>query len=427
MPKKPPKRKTPKYDNTPFDLTLKAMAHGGSALGTHEGRTVFVPYTIPGEQVRVRIVSEKKRTVHAEGITLLDASADRVFPLCPHFGPGRCRVCQWQHIDYAAQLMLKQDVLADQLGRLGGFSDSVVESALQPVIASPQQWGYNYHMTLERAPDGALGFPRGDRRGIEPMSECHVLHPDLLALYNSLELDFEGMRRLKLQRGTDGADMLVLMMDSEDAPEITADFATSVNILLPDNEPVNLIGDSHVRYNIDGHGFRVTAGSYFRSNVAQVDNLLKELLSALNLSGDEKVLDLYAGVGLFSAFIAPRAELVTMVESYPPAVTDAEDNLSDMDNVDVVEGSVEGVLAALDESYDAAVVDPSGKGLSRETIEGLLALDVPRIVYVSGDPALLARDGKALAKHGYQLQRAQPIDFAPQTYYITTVALFARD
>jgi 23S rRNA (uracil1939-C5)-methyltransferase len=409
-----------------FELQLTAMAHGGYALGRDDRRMVFVPYTLPGERVLARQTHEKGQVTFAAGVKLLEASADRVYPECPHFGPGRCWGCQWQHIAYEAQLLLKQDVLADQLGRLGGFHDRVIERALEPTIPSPEQWGYNYHMTLERTADERLGFLRVDGRGIEVMAECYVLHPTLLALYESLDLDFAGMRRLKLQLGSDGAHMLVLMMASEDAPEIAADFATSVNILLPDNEPVNLIGAAHSLYTVGGRDFRVTAGSSFRANVAQVDALVAQVLALLDLRGDEAVLDLYAGVGVFSAFMAARAGLVTMVESYPPAVTDAEANLAAFDNVDVVEGAVEAVLDVLEGEYQAAVVDPPPGGLSQETFNRLIALGIPRIVYVSSDPASLARDGKKLGKQGYHLLRAQPIDFAPQTYYIDTVTLFER-
>src|SRR5262249_39824777 len=165
------------------------MAHGGSALGRHDGRTVFVPYTIPGERVLARVTNEKGRVIFAEGVTLLAASADRVFPRCPHFGPGKCGRCHWQPIDYTAQLLLKQDVIADQLERIGGFTDVEV----RPVIPSPEQWGYNHHMTLLGDDSGKLGFPpappQNDSDQIFPIHECHILHPDLLALYLSLELD----------------------------------------------------------------------------------------------------------------------------------------------------------------------------------------------------------------------------------------------
>jgi 23S rRNA (uracil1939-C5)-methyltransferase len=404
-----------------FELELEAMAHGGSALGRHDKRTVFVPYTIPGERIRARLTQDKGRVAFGEGVTLLEASADRVFPVCPHFGPGKCWRCHWQHIDYPAQLLLKQDILADQLARIGGFEDADVRE----VIPSPEQWYYNYHMTMSVTEDGTPGFPTADDR-IIPIQECHILNPDLLALYHALDLDFKDMRQLRLQIGTDGEHMLVLTMKSEDAPELEIDLPTSVNILLPDGEPVNLIGEAVTRYSIGGRVFRATAGSSIRANASQMENLVSVVLDMLNLTGNEAVLDLYAGVGIYSAFVGQRARLVTLVESYPPAVTDADENLSDLDNVDVIEGTVEEVVPALDDEYQVAIIDPPNDGLSAEAIDLLGEGDLSRLVYVSSDPATLARDAKRLAAKGYRLGAVQPIDLAPQTYYIDAIALLER-
>ncbi len=410
-----------------IEIELNAMAHGGSALGRNNGRTVFVPYAIPGERVRARVRHEKGRTVFAEGVTLLDASADRVTPRCPHFGPHQCGRCHWQHIDYPAQLLLKQDVLADQLERIGGFEDADVRA----VIASPEQWGYNARMTMGVAEDGKLGFTReGQRpspRNIFPITECHILHPDLLALKDSLDLEtMMGLQELTFQMGSDGALMIVIRMADDEAPELLTDLPMSVNMLLDDNQPVSLIGETHSRYSVKGRTFRTTAGSFFRPNLSQMDTLVEIVLAALDLKTDQAVLDLYAGVGLFTAFLAQQARLVTMVESYPPATADAEENLADFDNVDVIEGAVEDVLEALEERYDATLLDPPGDGLSVETLDGLAALGIPRLVYVSSDPATLARDGKRLAAMGYRLTYVQPLDLAPQTYYIDSVARFEK-
>jgi 23S rRNA (uracil1939-C5)-methyltransferase len=218
--------------------------------------------------------------------------------------------------------------------------------------------------------------------------------------------------------------MLILTMADDHAPELHLDVPVSVNMLLSDNEPVSLIGESHSRYIVSGRSFRVTAGSFFRPNVAQIPNLVDVVVSALDLSGSESVLDLYGGAGLFSAFMAPRAGLVTMIESYPPAVTDAESNLDAFEHVDLIEGSVEDVLPGLEDTYDAAVLDPPTEGLSVEVIDTLAELQIPRLAYVSSDPATLARDAQRLSQKGYAMRGVQPIDLAPQTYYIDSVAVF---
>jgi 23S rRNA (uracil1939-C5)-methyltransferase len=150
------------------------------------------------------------------------------------------------------------------------------------------------------------------------------------------------------------------------------------------------------------------------------------VLDALALTGSEAVLDLYAGGGLFGAFAAARSRLVTLVESYPPAATDADENTADWDNIDLIEGAVEDVLDALDEPYDAAIVDPPASGLSTAALDALVDQSPPRLVYVSSDPATLARDAKRLGDGGYRLLYVQPLDLAPQTYYIDAVAVFSR-
>lgn len=424
--------KPSKSDNLPdglIEVTLAAMAYGGSALGRAKGRTVFIPYTIPGEIVAAQVVDSTRTVDHALPVRLLDASADRVYPECPHFGLGKCWGCQWQHIDIDAQRLLKQDVLADQLARLGKFDDNTLDKAMQAVIAAPEQWHYNYHMTLERTPDGTLGLPRMDGRSVEPILDCHIMHPDIYNLYATLDMDLPDVQQLQIMADSTGATMFVFIMNSEEMPSLEADFPTSVNVLLPDNEPVNLVGDTMLHYHIGGRTFRVTAGAYIRPNINQIDALIWQVLDMLDLQDNHKVLDLYAGVGIFSAFIAPRAELVTLVESYPPAATDADMNCADFDNVDVVEGSVEEVLDSLleaEETYHAAVVDPPGSGLSREALNTLIEMNIPRLVYISSSPPTLARDGQQLARAGYTLRRVQPIDLAPQTYYIDAVALFER-
>ncbi len=403
-----------------FEIELTAMAHGGSALGRHNKQTVFIPYTIPGEVVEARIHNSKGRVAFADGVRLLEASADRVFPRCPHFGPSRCGRCHWQHINYAAQLLIKQDILADQLARIGGFEDT----AVLPMIRSSIEWSYNYHMTFDIVED-QVGFSGAGNAPLAIIEECHLMHPELLDLYNSLELAFNGIQQVRLQIGTKNDMMIVLALkDENNVPELALNVPASINMLLPDHEPINLAGSTHTVYDIADHKFRVTAGSAIRANIAQIPTLTQVIVALLDLPHDAAVLDLYAGVGIFSAALAKQASLVTLVESFPPAVTDADENLADLDNVDVIEGTVEGVLAALNNPYTAAVLDPPPYGLSVDVIDLLVEAQIPRLIYVSSDPATLARDAKRLVQQGYTMAVVQPIDFSPQTFFIDSVAVF---
>lgn len=410
-----------------IEIQAETMGYDGRALGTFDGRSVLLPYSIPGERLEARLYEKEDQPLVAEGITLLDASADRVRPRCPHFGPRQCGRCQWQHIDYPAQLLLKQDMLADMLETIGGLKDPEV----RPVIASPEAWGYNSRMQFIVTKDGDLGLmaassPSGDQTKLFPIQECHVLHPDLLMLKESLEMErLKDLEAVTMQRGSDGTMTLVVRMKGDEPPELLTDLPVSINMQMRDHTLVNLIGELYGRYTVKGRAFRVGAGNFFRANLSQMDNLLDAVLAGLHLQSGENVLDLFAGVGVFTAFIAPQAASVTLVESSTAAVDDADFNLGDVDNVDILEGRVEDVLDALEERFDAAVIDPPG-GLSADTLSGLVALEIPRLVYVSGDARKLARDVKQLTAASYRLKYAQPLDLAPHTYSIDTVVVLER-
>ncbi|NDJ77230.1 MAG: class I SAM-dependent RNA methyltransferase [Chloroflexi bacterium] len=407
-----------------IELELDEMVHGGNALGRHAGRAIFVPYTIPGERILARITDDRNRYAFAQGVTLLEASGVRVYPRCSHFGPGRCGGCHFQHIDYAVQPEFKRDVVVDQMVRIGGFDDPPV----LPMLPSPDPWAYRVHATFHVDDDGALCFVGTDNETLIPIDECHIIRPELLDLLDELNFeDIPGVTRVRVQVGSDGGLMVILSTDDDLAPELLVDVSASVNLLLSDNEPVNLIGDSHTYYTVHGRKFQVTAGGFFQVNLPQAEALVDLVLDRLNLRGDESVLDLYAGVGLFTAFLAERAALVTAIESYPPAVTDADENLADFDNVDLIEGSVEDVLPQLAEAYDAVVLDPPRSGLHVDALDALAEIGPATLVYVSCDPATLARDAKRLVTgKGYRLVEVQPVDMFPQTFHIECVAHFAR-
>ena len=407
-------------------LDISDMAHGGSGVSLYRGKPVFVPYTLPGESITAEISGGRGKVLFARGQQMIAASQDRAEPRCPHFGPGRCWGCQWQHIDYSAQLALKQDVLADQLSRVGKLPEALIESALKPILPAPQPWAYNHSLSLQRAETGGWGLKRQER-GIEPIGECHLAHPDLMALLHELDLDYEPAQRMTLRRGSDGRLMLIFEIDAEEEPQLETVLPLSVNLILPDREPVNVIGDAHSIYDIGDRRFRATAGAYMRANIGALASLVAAVKRMARLQGGEAILDLYAGAGIFSAFMAGFAGRVTLVESYPPAAGDADHNLADFENVDVVEGSVENVLADMiheEARYDIALVDPPRSGLSDEVTARLAELGVGRIVYVSGNAAALARDSRQLISAGYRLSEIQPIDLAPQTYYVDAIACF---
>ncbi|MBZ0288462.1 MAG: TRAM domain-containing protein, partial [Anaerolineae bacterium] len=314
---------------TTIELTLTNMAHGGSAVGRHEGRAIFVVYGVPGERVRARITQDKGRFAFAEVVDVLEAAPIRVMPRCKHF--GACGGCHWQHMDYTAQLAFKQSVVADQMRRLGGLPDAVVH----PTIPSPDAWAYRSHVTFHVTEDGQLGFVGLDDRTVVAIEECHIvreaLKPHPLSPSpsngeggsNRNRLTFVPGERVRAQVGSDDHEVLIAAGQGEEMFQRL------------------LAGGEAVHYTIMGRTFRVRAGSFFQVNLAQAEMLVRLALQRLKLTGQERLLDLYSGVGLFTAFLAERARQVTAVESFPPAVKDAEVNLAAFDNVDLIEGAVE--------------------------------------------------------------------------------------
>ena len=405
-----------------FDLRLEEMVHGGNALGRDGRRVIFVPYVIPGERIRARVVDDRKGFAFAEATDVLKSVPERVTPRCIHFGPGGCGGCHFQHIRYDAQLRFKHDVVIDQLTRIGGF----YKPPVSPTIASPDPWQYRSNATFQVDAEGHLCYVRTDGHTLIPIEECHIIRPELLDLFYELNLDIPELDRVRLQVGSAGEPMVILSTTDDELPELEVTLPISVNFLLSDNEPANLIGSSHVDYVVKERTFRVTAGGFFQVNVPQAEQLVDLVLERLNLKGRETVLDLYAGVGLFTAFIAERASLVVSVESYPPAVTDADENLADLENVDLVEGGVEDVLPDLDGPFDAIVIDPPRAGVDARALDEVVRLSPRTIVYVSCEPSTLARDAKRLVQKGYELVDVQPVDMFPQTYHIECVAHFRR-
>ena len=186
--------------NELITLELTGMAHGGSAIGRHEGRAIFVPYGIPGEQVRVRIVQDKGRFAIAEIVEVVTPSPDRIQAPCPYFGKDRCGGCQFQFIDYTRQITLKQQIVRDQLARLGGLPDV----AVHPTLPSSTPYGYRSHATFHVSQSGQLGFIKTDHRTVLPIDDCLLLSPTLHDAFEDAHTQrFTPDARIRFQAGTE--------------------------------------------------------------------------------------------------------------------------------------------------------------------------------------------------------------------------------
>lgn len=404
---------------TELTLKLTGMAHGGSAIGRDEnGRLHFVPYAIPGETVHIRVMADKNQYTHAELLNIIKASPDRIEARCPHFGP--CGGCHFQHMRYERQLQVKQEVVHDQLQRLGGFKSISVP----PVIPHPSHWHYLSDIEFSPVGDGRLGFWSPSQKQIIPVRECHIIHERLEELFQDIDLDLSDLRKITLRQGSDKAVMAALEVNDVEPPQLETDFPVSIAIVMPDKTSASLIGDLYLIKSVKNRDFRVSPGCFFQPSSA--DALIDTMLDYAQLSGKETIIDAYSGVGMLTAFLAEEARAVTGIEVNEDAVADMAVNLHYSDNISLYEGWVEDILPELNIQPDLIVLNPPAQGLSRNASRAILAKTAGRIIYVSSDIATLARDGKQFAKAGYKLATIQPIDLHPHTFHIDTVSLWMR-
>ncbi|MEZ0395542.1 MAG: class I SAM-dependent RNA methyltransferase [Anaerolineales bacterium] len=400
-------------------LLLERFAYGGEALGRlPDGRIVFVPYALPGERVRARIVAARRGRLEAELLEVIDPAPERERPRCRHFGV--CGGCHYQHLPYAAQTEAKAAVLGDLLRRIG----KIEAVPLRPVVAAPQAWNYRNHVQFHLTPDGRLGFMEARSAAVLPIQECHLPEGPLNDLWPALQFEAGlGLERVSLRLGADGEAMVVFESPEVPALELEADLSV---VHLRGGEALVLAGDQSLTMSVRGRAFRVSAGSFFQVNTAMAERMVHYLLERLPLTPQAAVLDVYCGVGLFSAFLAERVGRLIGIEAAPSACEDFAVNLDEFENVELYEGAAEEVLPALSVRPQVVLVDPPRAGLERRALEALLALGAKTLAYVSCDPATLARDARRLLDGGYRLVEVTPFDLFPQTYHIESISLFEK-
>ena len=402
-------------------LSLSDMAFGGEAVGRSEGKAVFVPYALPGDVVRVEVVSDKGRYARARLLDIVTPSPYRVAAPCPYFGV--CGGCQWQHVEYTAQLEYKRSIVLSQLQRIAGLADAPVRSTYR----MDEPWHYRNHVQFSVSEDGQLGFMAAGSHRVVPIAACLVMHALLTELYDAVDIELPGLRRLSLRAGIGtGERMIVLEMEDDQPPEVEVDLPISFVLSLSDGTPVTLLGSSYIHEQLAGRIYRLSAPSFFQVNTHQAETLISLVRTYLKATAGSTVVDAYCGVGTFALELARTAGQVVGIESSAAALADAAVNAEGLDNVRFVQGAVAEKLATLDVQAPLAVLDPPREGLGQEVIAALARLAAPRVVYVSCDPATLARDIKGMLAAGYALREVQPVDMFPQTYHIESVALLER-
>jgi 23S rRNA (uracil1939-C5)-methyltransferase len=461
----------------PVTLELTGVAHGGEAIGRHEGRVFFVPYGLPGETVVAEIVQDKADYARAEIVEIAEASPDRVTAPCAYF--GACGGCQWQHASYEAQLRFKRGIVAEQLRRIGHFEDS--ERLVLPTIGMADPYHYRNHarFTVGRR-FGELCFTRSGTHQLLRIDHCWLMEPTIDAILARLQRRLPGFRahQLSIRVGANTGDLLVNpelpelgepVPISEEERERTHDafgasserpFGLGVAAEQPIEEYATLwpsdeipAGQTELYEELLGRRFRVAAPAFFQVNtrreqrgpdfptpeiVARFGDLISgdglsiaETLVLLGIDrldpqSDDVVVDAYCGVGTFSAVLAPFVREVIGIEESPAAVKDADQNCRDLPNLRFIAGKVEDVLPKLTERPTKVLLDPARVGCERPVLDSLIAAQPERIVYVSCEPATLARDLAILREGGYTLESVQPLDMFPQTYHVESVSLLTR-
>lgn len=444
-----------------IDVELTDLAYGGDAVGRYEGRVLFVPGGIPGERVRVEIVEERRGHARAELLEILRPAPERVELAHPELNDSGCH---WQHIAYPAQLTWKAHIVRQLLVRIGKQPDALVH----PTIGMPAQtspWHYRNIALFSVGPNNEIGFKLTESHDVQDLETCALLHPALDMAYQRIRA------RLREYFGEDLAQMIqgftirgaigavsasngaapvkavptLLNIHArpgsviEDPQELAQDLMTSapgiVGVII---ERIGgrfgrvVAGQEFLTDTLLNKRFRISADSFFQVNLTQTAVLVERALAMLEPIRSDVVLDGYSGVGLFSAFLAPRVGRVVAIESQPSAVMDARANatLNNQSNVMILEGTLERLLGQLyyrRERVDLALVDPPRAGCHPKAIQALLSLAPRAIVYVSCDPSTLARDIASLCgSERYRLVYAQPVDMFPQTYHIESIALLAR-
>lgn len=418
-------------------VEIEKPVYGGAFLARAEGKAVFVPLTLPGEQARIRITQSKSGYSTAKAVEIVKAAAERIKPTCPYF--GACGGCNYQHADYETQLSFKQAILRETLER-GGVT---VPENITVLHSNP--WAYRNRIRLAFDAAGNLGYRGRRSHGVIPISQCPIAAPLLIAAAKAAT---EILSRVptNLRPG----EMLLFCDPAESALMVTFFAPDTAGIrlgplaqalferipalksaeLAADGRPGHPArtlakwGNGSLSYPAAGFEYRVDHGAFFQANRWLVDGLVECVTAS---QSGALAWDLFAGVGLFGRKLTESFAKVVAVESAPSAVNALEANLKGTTGIAVRAGTLEFLCGIkTEERPDLIVVDPPRTGLGAEITALLGGIGAPALVYVSCDPATLARDLRALVGSGYVIDAVTLADLFPQTFHLETVVHLRR-
>lgn len=426
-------------------LTIESLAYGGAGVArTPDGLTVFVDGGCPGDTVEAEETERHPRFVRARVTSVLEPSPDRVQPPCPYF--GACGGCQWQHVSYPAQCAAKTAAVTDAFRRIGRL-----DAGAAPVLASPDAYGYRNRVELRVLPTPRgpqLGFTRHASNEIVPVEECLLLPPKsrrapralggaLRYLAGRAEVEIDRVALKVSRSGEVEVDVWTapgpfprqlaakVITDAVKARTVTRVIAKGPSEARKVVKVEVLSGPGAWRETLGQDRYLVSAPSFFQVNTRSAEALRDLATGAIRDSGASFAVDAYAGVGTFTLPLARFSDVVA-IESSSHALADLRRNLDAAGlDAEIVPGDAGREMAEIDEP-DAVIVDPPRSGLGDEASRALIGTRPGCIVYVSCDPATLARDAKAISEAGYALTGLMPVDMFPQTYHVETVAVFTR-
>ncbi|HEX4022003.1 MAG TPA: 23S rRNA (uracil(1939)-C(5))-methyltransferase RlmD [Acidobacteriaceae bacterium] len=435
-------------------LTIEKVIYGGQGLaripeteGALSGKRIFVPFTLPGEQVRASLVEDTRGYTVGQLQQIDAASPQRTQPACPHF--THCGGCQLQHAAYAAQIDIKRGVLLETLAR-AGLKDIPEISALH---GTPLAYRNRMRLHLQTQPHFAIGYREQAAHTLVPIEQCPIVTPVLQQCLQAIRALGEeqhipeGISEMELFTNHDGSAVVLsafttqqdhsLQQDSEAfftslaarVPELTGAalfLRQTGRNAKPEPQPLLRWKAQNLIYRVGAHSYQVSIGSFFQINQSMLGAFVALVTDGLH---GKLAWDLYAGVGLFARVLAEKFQQVTAVEASATSSKDLQHNLHVLP-ANVIHATTNEFLSATLEqrtvSPDLAVLDPPRAGLGMETANLLARCRPQRIVYVSCDPATLSRDLKALTESGYRLHRLHMVDMFPQTYHQETVAVLLR-
>lgn len=376
-----------------LQLTLESNGDNEEVSGKFQDQNIVTFGGIAGERVTAKIARIHRSRIEAHVIEVLKGSEHRVKAPCPIFWP--CTGCEWQHIKYSHQLALKHSIVRKNLNKFPSLSGVLVAETLP----SPNVFGYRNHARFTVGRNGNLGFVNKATKAFVPVSKCLLMHDSINETLESLQGYCSETSQLSIRYGVNSGSLLI-------QPKLS-------------NFEINVItGQKYYYETLHGQQFRVGSPSFFQVNTPQAEAMIDIAKTMLKTTGEEILVDAYAGVGVFAALLAPFVQKVFALEESGAAIKDSRENLGHFANVESLQGRVEDLLPNLAPSPDLVLLDPPRAGCHPRTLQALSNSPPRRILYVSCDPETLSRDLAILAAGPFKIEKVQPIDLFPQTHHV---------